>query len=463
LQEAREQYVEHFSSNIGPAMLPFLTAYDPLGGSPASIDPLGALQSYGSLADLLLPGVTTVTTRSRYLSMLCAALLNAEEHLHMLPGASGLYQRRKAIEPFERLWALACVAARQSGHEGASDGLRGITYAEKGYRHFMQAGDTVHCNFPLLKYQSRTGAVGTYWAALVAGQLIDGGSGSLLADGRELAEDFPDLPLETRDRSTIANQESAHRVSLAGKALLKWGEHCHLRAASREERQKLSEALTADDRRESVSRALADMYDAIPDIWNTQHLKRLKSRLSNITSGVALGLPTVVDAIIVTEQFHDAALVVFDTLLWWATMRPGKTMSILLGDSDFRKSLDRCWGTAVIVREFHEKGERPDVRDAITGLFQFASAISRCGSDHEVVDELLNRHHAVQSGKIDGGMPKRDWIAWDRSTLLRPCPRFQRKERPRLSDGSSLTHPYRLEEFIYMLRENRALPASEGI
>ena len=54
-------------------MLPFLTEYDPVGGSSGSIDPLGALQTYVTLADLLLAGVTTITTRSRYLSMLCAA------------------------------------------------------------------------------------------------------------------------------------------------------------------------------------------------------------------------------------------------------------------------------------------------------------------------------------------------------------------------------------------------------
>src|SRR5947209_2723577 len=132
--------------NAGCAVLPFLSAYDPLGGSSGSIDPLGALQSYGSLADLLLPGVTTITTRSRYLSMLCAALANAENHRPFLPGASGLAQRRKAVEPFERLWALACVAASKRGHDGAADGVRGISYAEKGYREFVTNGKKVTCD-----------------------------------------------------------------------------------------------------------------------------------------------------------------------------------------------------------------------------------------------------------------------------------------------------------------------------
>ena len=95
-------------------MLPFLTAYDPIGRSSGSIDPLGALQTYSALADLLLPGVTTITQRSRYLSMVCAALANAESQHTFLPGPQGLAQRRRAVEPFERVWALACVAAALS-------------------------------------------------------------------------------------------------------------------------------------------------------------------------------------------------------------------------------------------------------------------------------------------------------------------------------------------------------------
>ena len=194
-------------------VLPFLTAYDPVGGSSGSIDPLGALQSYGLLADLLLPGVTTVTTRSRYLSMMCAALANAENGRSFLPGASGLAQRRKAVEPFERLWAVACVAASKHGHDGAADGLRGITYAENSYREFATNGKKVTCDFPLLKYQSRTGAVGAYWTALVGGQLVHADSGALAVEGQELAEYFPELPLDTKDRARFADPEVARRVA----------------------------------------------------------------------------------------------------------------------------------------------------------------------------------------------------------------------------------------------------------
>lgn len=438
-------------------MLPFLTAYDPLGGSSGSIDPLGALQTYGSLADLLLPGVTTITTRSRYLSMLCAALANAEEHRNLLPGASGLAQRRKAVEPFERLWALACFAARQAGHEGAADGLRGISYAEKSYRQFTTNGKKVNCDFPLLKYQSRTGAVGTYWTALVGGQLVHGDSGSLAVEGQELAKHFPELPLESRDRGRLADPEGAHRVSLSLEDLLGWSEECHLQAATRQERQQLGEALTADDRRECVSRALMMMQDAIPDVWQTKHLERLGKKLKTMQRAVELGLPVVIDAIVVTEQFHEAVLGVFETLLWWGTLNAGKPVADLVIDADFRKASDRCRETAQALRRFREQCERADVRDGIEGLAPFCFQVDRCQSERDLLAGIMDRHHRVQSGKLDGGVPKRDWIAWDNTTLLRPSPRFQRNDRPGVADGASLTHPYRLEPFVYMLRENGLL------
>jgi hypothetical protein len=439
-------------------MLPFLTAYDPLGGSSGSIDPLGALQTYGSLAELLLPGVTTITTRSRYLSMLCAALANAEKHRYLLPGASGLAQRRKAVEPFERLWALACFAAREAGHDGAADGLRGISYAERSYRHFTNNGKKITCDFPLLKYQSRTGAVGTYWTAMVGGQLVDADTGSLFDAGNELAQEFPELPLESKDRAKYADPDIARRVSLPFDDLLTWSEDCHLRAATRHEHQQLGEALTADDRREFVCQALAMMQDDIPDVWEIKHLDRLGKKLKTIPRAIELGLPVVIEAIVATEQFHEAVLRVFETLLWWGTHNAGKPIADLLVDSDFRKASDRCRKTALELRQFREKCDMPMVRDGIEGLATFCFQVDRCQGERDLVNQVMERHHRVQSGKLDGGMPKRDWINWDNTTFLRPAPRFQRNDRPSLATGASLTHPYRLEPFVHMLRENGLLP-----
>lgn len=438
-------------------MLPFLTAYDPLGGSSGSIDPLGALQTYGSLADLLLPGVTTITTRSRYLSMLCAAIANAEKHRQMLPGPSGFSQRRKAVEPFERLWALACVAAREAGAEGAADGLRGITYAEKSYRYFAENGKKVNCDFPLLKYQSRTGAVGTYWTAMVGGQLVHPDSGALADEGVELSEQFPELPLENKDRARFADPETAHRVSLPIEDLMNWSEECHLQAAHGKECQQLADALTADDRRECIGRALKMLAGKISDTWDTSALKRLATTLTTIPRAVELGLPVVIEGIVVTEQFHEAVLRAFETLLWWGTQNSSKAISDLVADSEFRKASDLCRRSALVLREFRDRCARPDVRDAVSGIAEFCFHIDRCGSEREVVTGLLERHHKVQSGKVDGGTPKRDWIGWDNTRLLCPSPRFQRKERPALAAGLALTHPYRLEPFIYMLRENGVL------
>jgi hypothetical protein len=390
--------------------------------------------------------------------MLCAALANAEKHRPLLPGASGLAQRRKAVEPFERLWALACVAAREAGHEGAADGLRGVSYAEKSYRHFTNNGTKVNCDFPLLKYQSRTGAVGTYWTAMLGGQLVHGDSGALAAEGQELAEQFPKLPLEGKDQARFADPDRARHVALPFEDLLAWSEECHMQAAARKERQHLGEALTADDRRECVSRALAMMQHTIPDDWKTKHLERLGKKLSTIPRAVELGLPVVIEAIVVIEQFHEAVLAVFETLLWWGTQQAGRPIADLVAEADFRKAADRCRETALAFRQFREKCDLPKVRDGIESLVSFCLQVERCQNGREVVDQLMDRHRRVQSVKVDGGMPKRDWIVWDNAALLRPARRFQRKDRPRLADGASLTHPYRLEPFVYMLRENGLLP-----
>ena len=441
-------------------MLPFITSYDPLGGSSGSIDPLGALQAYGALADMLLPGVTTITTRSRYLSMLCAALDNAEQHHRFLPGPSGLTQRRKAVEGFERLWALGCVAAREQGIALAADGLRGITYADKTYRKFAKHGRKVTLDFKLLKYQSRTGAVGTYWTSLVGGELAHADSGALASEGKDVASEFPEPPLTAKDRRRLADPQAAHRVSLAFDNLIEWAECCHFVAANRVEREHLSDALTADDRRDCVAQALRKMADTrgLPDTWDTATVQQLLQELRTCDRARKLDLPGVVNAILVTERFHEAALAIFQLLLWWGTQHSSQQLSDLTQESGFRQATDHCRESAQVLLKYRDACNSSQIREAMEGLRGFAYAVERAESARHVVDEILQRHHKVQSGKLDGGVPKRDWVTLDGGKVVRPSPRFQRTDRPPVAAGKSLTHPYRLEPFIHMLRENDALP-----
>ena len=122
--------------------------------------------------------------------------------------------------------------------------------------------------------------------------------------------------------------------------------------------------------------------------------------------------------------------------------------------------LDRTRETSKRLLRFRENCQQAQVRRGIDPLASFAFAVDRSTSDREVIDEVLRHHQRVQSGKIDGGVPKRDWVAYDAvaASLLRPSPRFQLTERPPVPDGDRLTHPYRLEAFIYMLGENHVIP-----
>ena len=47
--------------------MPFMSAWYPRATASGSIDPLGALRPFTAVATTLLPGVTTITSRVRYL------------------------------------------------------------------------------------------------------------------------------------------------------------------------------------------------------------------------------------------------------------------------------------------------------------------------------------------------------------------------------------------------------------
>ncbi len=440
-------------------IVPFITAFDPASKIAGSVDPLGALQSYGALADLLLPGITTITNRSRYLSMICAALLNSTTHHKSFPhGSMGLVLRRKSIKKFERLWALACVAAREKGAKDAADGIRGITYAESAYRTFMDK-DYASTKYDMLQSQERAGGIGTYWSALIAADLIDEKTGMLTTIGWDLANTFPMPDIGPDKLKNLADPNPSKHVTIDFDELGSWGKVCHLTKARKNERTCLIAALRADDRRASVADAFIKLRkrQKLPDYWDITWLNRLKDALKEIPVGRKLGLPAVIDGIVVVERFHEAALTVFETLLWWATMKPGEPIHDLHEDKAFIRDVERTITTADKLAGYYKRCDNKEAKESMVTIVNLASDILKRPNVTYVFEELLHRHKKVQEGKIYGGVRKREWITFDGNGFLRPAPRFQVNERPGKAYGRYLTHPYRLEQFVHMLRENNVI------
>ena len=87
--------------------MPFVSAWDPRAVAAGSIDPLGALRSFTAIATTLFPGITTITSRVRYLSWVCAGLRLLDEAPNPPSGGRAGRARRQKILAWERLVALA--------------------------------------------------------------------------------------------------------------------------------------------------------------------------------------------------------------------------------------------------------------------------------------------------------------------------------------------------------------------
>src|SRR5439155_17573933 len=169
----------------------FSTAYDPLDLVATSIDPLGFLKGYLTLADLLLPSLTTVMTVPRYLPMLCAGLKLAQD-LHpvdsALEPAKSRSRRLEVLRNFEKVWAVACGLVAEKKGEAAIAGLRGYKrYVKPFLQRHAARSDVSIGDLNLLSNQVRYGGIGAYTQMLHVCHFIDAPTLSLRLLGENLA------------------------------------------------------------------------------------------------------------------------------------------------------------------------------------------------------------------------------------------------------------------------------------
>ena len=234
--------------------MPFVSAWDPRAAASGSIDPLGALRPFTAIATTLFPGVTTITSRVRYVSWVCAGLRLLDEVPGPPSGGRAGRARRQRILAWERLLALATGSyARAEGvaeDDPSWNQLRGVSYVRRAV-----AEDVRSPAFPMLRNQAGVGGVGTYWVTLVAGGMVEDDAGRLTPRGTQLADIFL-LHRATPDRTDLVRVIGGEDVTFAETVLTNWGRAAHLGAASPREQRMLADALLEPDAHRRMASAM---------------------------------------------------------------------------------------------------------------------------------------------------------------------------------------------------------------
>jgi hypothetical protein len=449
----------------------FATAYDPLDLASDSIDPLGFLKAYLSLADRMLPGFTTVTNVPRYLSMLCAGLRAAERtHPRDAGGepAKSRGRRLEVLKNFEKLWALACGLANETRGKQAVAGLRGIRSVQRFLESNCARADLNTRDFNLLSNQVRYGGIGTYGQMLEACHFADWATLTLRPLGEELADVFPVLPGWSPERSD---------TRIAKATLQAWGEDVCLDTMSANEAKTMREGLNGgleaerdDDVRWHCLRLLKSAGVA-SDASEQECLKQFrvlieKEPLGDPRTAIAMRqLKVVAPLIDPLERLYQSLLFLFDEIRATATENPGGCHIVSLDEPG--KGADAFTAAQRSVRDLFSgfaMAEKVDTAVSSpvmqsmreSGIIALAEQIAAAGTVTDAAGVLLRRHAAVQSGKFDRGIQKVPWLRVDNGVVRLTS---QRNELQRGEHAKSWRnigrHPYRTfaaRQFIQQCR-----------
>ena len=426
--------------------MPVVSAWDPRAAASGSIDPLGALRPFTAIATALLPGVTTITSRVRYLSWICAGLRLLDELPKAPSGGRAGRARRQEILAWERLLALATGMYAKSEGTAENDPswrqLRGISYVRRAVDEGIRSP-----KFPMLRNQGGVGGVGTYWVTLVAGGLIESDSGTLTPRGAKLGDAFL-RHKATPSRESLLRVVGGENFTFSDSVLINWGRASHLGTASRRERRMLADALLEPDAHRRMAMATratcATASDGNSFRLLAKHLKKQHDSLAN-------QLAAVITVALSFEGLHRDLLYRFNQILAAGYHGPVRLRGI-----EFAGQLASLAQRADALQRALAAHQDRLPRPVATAMQAFSLAVEhtvRSRNDEEQALNLIRYHDRVQAGKLDASrQPKRPW-AEIRGNQIAIVPRYALDDRPTRPDSNQLTHPYRIEQFTGMLRE----------
>lgn len=432
--------------------MPFLSAWDPRAAGGGSVDPIGALRAYTAIATCLMPGVTTITTRARYLSWVCAGLQLLDECGSAPSGGRAGRARRLRVLPFERLLALAVArAGLEAGHAADHPSWREL----RGIRRARSAATKgqASASYFMLKNQGGVGGVGTYWVTLVEARLVEGGSATLTPAGQRLAETFL-AQRGTPSRERLRRVLVGEAIAFEPQELRSWGERCSLDldGVGEVERSLLSDALLGPREHRRVAAALGASARALS---SDDGFATLQALLDSSGDELSRKLGAVVAVARPFEALHRELLYRFNRMLSADAIGrpvPAAVMADLAGPPGDLPGAGHALATALDDRSvLLPHGVR-------SGLKKFLGAVRPVLDARDPTslrDELLRHHERVQAGRVDPSrQPKRPWIERIGGEL-RVAPRFALRDRPAEPAEGSFTHSYRIEQLAAMLDETK--------
>ena len=431
--------------------LPFLSAWSPRATASGSIDPLGALSAYTALADAYIPGLTTVTTRVRYLSWICAGLVLLDGSADAPQGGTAEQARRSRLLPFERVVAQSVVfyglSKGLANDDAAMSGLRGITAArknaalERGWR----ASDIV-----LLQNERQTGGVGTYWRSVVRCGLVHEGSAALTGQGRRLGEEAL-AGLGTKLRKKLAAQVDASGdggPEFSTAELIALGKALRLDGAKAKERSILRDAVL--DLPEHRVLAVVRKQQDHRNLGEAAFFKALPDALATFDTKDSERLAAVARTTLAFERAHAALLTLFQTLQ--AQPTGTRLAEVHLGEKRYQRVKRRL---AALVTS---TGDQHLPHPLVWSLRSFARAfqpVQDAEAGTPMLERLLEVHRRIQMGKLDlSSRPKLPWVSCSGGQLTV-------EDRFRLEAAEPVrgfTHPYRTDQLTGFLVETGALP-----
>lgn len=427
--------------------LPILSAWDPRAAVSGSIDPLGALRPFTAIATTLLPGITTITGRARYLSWVCAGLRLLDETPNAPIGGRSGRARRQRILAWERLVALA-TGMHATSVEAAEDDaawrqLRGVTYVRRAVSEQVRGP-----NFPMLRNQAGVGGVGTYWVTLVAGGLVEDDSGALTARGEALANSFL-RHQATPERQRLHHLLAGKDVTFSKHALIEWGGAAHLGAASKQEQNLLADALL-----EPIAhrRMAAAMQSTNATDSNAANFARIRKHLVTLRDPLSEQLASVLTVTEAFEALHAMLLYQFNIIR--SINQLGRPIAVSAIDLAVSKRPLPALGDILKSKlDEHAENLPPSVTEAVRGFWLAVEPAVKANSSAELVQALVRHHDRVQSGKLDASrQPKLPWME-SRGNDIVVSPRYALADPPARPVGGNFTHPYRIEQFSGMLSE----------